>query len=91
VKRLRLSADPSQAQAADDFRRELRMLCQLRHRHVVQFLGRGLHSSTFRLNVSAFYRVGVALRVSLGGMLEVLEVIKVCAVCDLCQKRLGLS
>lgn len=37
VKRLRL--DPSQPQAAEDFRRELRVLCQLRHRHVVQFLG----------------------------------------------------
>ena len=37
VKRLRL--DPSQPQAAEDFRRELRVLCGLRHRHVVQFLG----------------------------------------------------
>jgi sterile alpha motif and leucine zipper-containing kinase AZK len=37
VKRLRL--DPNQPQAADDFRRELRVLCGLRHRHVVQFLG----------------------------------------------------
>ncbi len=37
VKRLRL--DPNQPQAAEDFRRELRVLCGLRHRHVVQFLG----------------------------------------------------
>ena len=37
VKRLRL--DPSQPQAAEDFRRELRVLCGLRHKHVVQFLG----------------------------------------------------
>jgi hypothetical protein len=34
VKRLRL--DPSQPQAAEDFRRELAVLCGLRHRHVVQ-------------------------------------------------------
>jgi len=30
--------------------------------------GRGLHSSTFRLNVSAFYGIGGALRGSLGGV-----------------------
>ena len=37
VKRLRL--DPSQPQAAEDFRRELRVLCGLRHRPSCSFLG----------------------------------------------------
>jgi len=32
--------------------------------------GRGLHSSTFRLNVSAFYGIGGALRDSLGVVLR---------------------
>ena len=35
------------------------------------FAGRGLHSSTFRLNVSAFCAIGGAFRVSLRGVYEV--------------------
>jgi hypothetical protein len=53
--------------------------------------GRGLHSSTFRLNVSAFCGMGGAFRGCLGGEWEVLGVRCGCLGCILCQKRLGLS
>ena len=46
--------------------------------------GRGLHSSTFRLNVSAFCGIGVAFRSCSGSVYQVLGGI-------LCQKRLRLS
>ena len=55
--------------------------------------GRGLHSSTFRLNVSAFCGTGGAFRGCLGGAQEVNGGITGClrVGCILCQKRLRLS
>jgi len=53
--------------------------------------GRGSHSSTFRLNVSAFCGTGGAVGGCLGGVLEVLRVMRGCLECILCQKRLRLS
>ena len=53
-------------------------------------LGRGLHSSTFRLNVSAFCGIGGASTGSSGGVQEVLEGISGCPWCILHQKRLKL-
>ena len=41
--------------------------------------GRGLHSSTVQLNVSAFCEIEVALRGSLGGVQQVLGVIRGCS------------
>jgi len=56
--------------------------------------GRGLHSSTIRLNVSAFCGTGGAFRGCLGGIYEVLGDMQGCLGClgcSLCQKRLTLS
>jgi hypothetical protein len=50
--------------------------------------GRGLHSSTFRLNVSAFSGMGDAFRDCFGGCAGVC---RRCLGCILCQKRLKLS
>jgi len=52
---------------------------------------RGLHSSTFWLNLSAFCGIGGACRGGLGGVQEMLGGIRGCAGCILCQKRLRLS
>ena len=52
---------------------------------------RGLHSSTFRLNVSAFCGIGGAFKGCLGGVQEVLGGIRGCSGCILCQERLRLS
>jgi hypothetical protein len=54
-------------------------------------LGRGLHSSTFRLNVSAFYRIGVACSGCLGGFQEVFGSIRGSLRYVICQKRLNMS
>jgi len=55
-------------------------------------LGRGLHSSTFRLNVSAFYGIGSAFRGCFtGGVQGVSGGLRGCPRCVLCQKRLRLS
>jgi hypothetical protein len=56
--------------------------------------GRGLHSSTFRLNVSAFYGIGGALRDYLGVVLRVLRSCRGVlwgVGCMSCQIRLRLS
>jgi len=53
--------------------------------------GRGLHSSTFRLNVSAVRGIGGALRGCLGDVQEVLPGIWGCFGCIFCQERLRLS
>ena len=53
--------------------------------------GRGLHSSTFRLNVSAFYGMGGAFRGCGGGVQEVAGGVRGCVRCIVCQKRLRLS
>jgi hypothetical protein len=54
--------------------------------------GRGLHSSTFRLNVSAFCVLGGAFRSRLRGVWQVAKGIsKGCLGCILCQKGLRLS
>ena len=53
--------------------------------------GRGLHSSTFRLNVSAFCGKGGAFMDRLGGVSEVSGDIRGYLGCILCQKRLRLS
>jgi len=52
---------------------------------------RGLHSSTFRLNVSAFCGTGGAFRGCLRSVWEVLGGIRGCLQCILCQTRLRLS
>jgi len=52
---------------------------------------RGSHSSTFRLNVSAFYGTGGAFRDCLGGFKGVSGGIMGYYGCILCQKRLRLS
>jgi len=52
---------------------------------------RGLHSSTFQLNVSAFYSIGGALRGCLGSVLVVVGDYRGYLGCILCQKRLRLS
>jgi len=52
---------------------------------------RGLHSTTFRLNVSAFFGIGGACRGFLGGVQEVSGGIGWCSGCDLGQERLKLS
>jgi len=44
-------------------------------------LGRGLHSSTFRLNVSAFCGIGVAIRGCPGAVQGVLGLIMGCLGC----------
>jgi len=55
----------------------------------------GLHSSTFRLNVSAFCGIGVAFRDCCSGVFRrwygVLGDIEGCSGCILCQKRLRWS
>ena len=51
---------------------------------------RGLHSSTVRLNLSAFCGLGVALRGCLRGVYGVLGAIRTWLGCILCQKRLRL-
>jgi hypothetical protein len=53
--------------------------------------GRGLHSSTFRLNVSAFSGIGGVFRGYVGGVWVVSAVIRGCLGCILCHKRLRLS
>ena len=53
--------------------------------------GRGLHSPTFQLNLSALCGIGGASRGCLGGVREVSGGIKGCLRCILCQKRLRLS
>jgi hypothetical protein len=53
--------------------------------------GRGLHSSTFRLNLSASCGIGGAFRCCLGGVWEVSRGVRACSGCVLCQKRLRLS
>jgi len=53
--------------------------------------GRALRSSTFRLNVSAFYGSGGALMGCLGGVQEVLAGIRGCSGCVVCQPPLRLS
>jgi hypothetical protein len=53
--------------------------------------GRGLHSSTFRLNVSAFCVTGGAFRGWLGGVSKVSGGIMGCFGCISCEKRLKLS
>ena len=53
--------------------------------------GRRLHSSTFRLNVSAFDGIGCAFRGCFGGFKGVSRGITGCLGCILCQKRLRLS
>ena len=53
-----------------------------------QVLGRGLHSSTFWLNLSAFCGIGVAC----GGCVGVFSGgVWGCLGCTLCQERLKLS
>ena len=52
---------------------------------------RGLHSSTFRLNVSAFCGIGVASRGCLGGVQKVLGGGRGVRGCSGCMKRLRLS
>jgi len=54
-------------------------------------LGRGLHSSTFWLNVSAFCGIGVTFGGCVGGAYEVWAVLGGCLACIWCQKRLRLS
>ena len=54
-------------------------------------LGRGLHSSTFRINVSAFYGKGGACRGCLGGVSGVAGDIRRYLGYTLCQKRLRFS
>ena len=53
--------------------------------------GRGLHSSTFRLNVSAFCGIRGACWGCLGGDQDVSGGMRGCLGCILCQKRLRLS
>jgi len=53
--------------------------------------GRGLHSSSFRLNVSGFFGIGVEFKGYLEGVDGVLGGITGCLGCSLCQKRLRLS
>jgi len=57
-------------------------------------LGRGLHSSTFRLKLSAFCGIGVYLGVTYGVSRRcqgVLTSIRGCSGCISCQARLRLS
>ena len=53
--------------------------------------GRGLHSSTFRLNVSASCGLGVATKGYQGVVQGVLWAIMGCLGCILCQKRIRWS
>jgi len=53
--------------------------------------GRGLHSSTSKLNVSASRGIGGAFRGSFSGVWEVLGNIKGCIGCIVYKKRLKLS
>jgi len=53
--------------------------------------GRGVHSSTFWLNVSGFCGIEGVIRGCLGGVHEVLGGIRGCVWCILCQKRLRSS
>jgi hypothetical protein len=53
--------------------------------------GRGLHSSAFRLNVSAFCGIGGAFRCYVGGIQAVSGGVKMCTGCIIFQKRLRLS
>jgi len=55
------------------------------------YTGRGLPSSTFRLNLSAFCGIGGAIRGYQGVVQEVLGAIMGCSGYILCQKRLRLS
>ena len=57
----------------------------------VRVAGRGLHSSTFWLNVSAFCGIGGASRGCFEGIEEVSGVTRGCVGCVLCQKWLRLS
>jgi hypothetical protein len=57
-------------------------------------LGRGSHSSTFRLNFSAFYGIGVHLGVAywvFRGCQGVLGDVMGCSGCILCRKQLRFS
>ena len=54
-------------------------------------LGRGLHSSTSRLSVSAFCGLGGEFRGSLGGVQKVSGMFGGVLGCMFCQKRLRLS
>jgi hypothetical protein len=53
--------------------------------------GRGLHSSTFQLNLSAFYVTGVAVRGCFGGVKGVIKGNRGVLGVLFCQKRLKLS
>ena len=53
--------------------------------------GRGLHTPTFRLNVSAFCGIGGAINGCSGGVRQAFGDIRPCHGCILCQKRLRLS
>jgi len=53
--------------------------------------GRDLHSSIFRLNVSAFCEIGGAFRSCLRGLQQVAADIRGCLGCALCQKGLRLN
>jgi len=54
-------------------------------------VGRGSHSSTFQLNVSAFCGIGVSFRGCKGGVKQVTGGIRGFIGCILCKKRLRLS
>jgi len=54
-------------------------------------VGRGLHPSTFRLNVSALCGIGGAFMGGIGGVQWVLWGIRGCLGCILCQKRLRVT
>jgi len=58
--------------------------------HPVWRAGRGSHSFTFQLNVSAFCEIGGAFRGCLGGVWEASGGIRGCLGCISCQKRLRL-
>ena len=57
----------------------------------VKHMGRGVHSSAFRLNVSALCGIGCAFMGSLGVLRGGAGGIRLCPGCILCQKRLRLS
>ena len=45
-----------------DFRTEMSTLLQISHPNIVNIIGKGLHSSTLQLNLSAFCGIGGARR-----------------------------
>ena len=68
-----------------------RRAVEFRDRDGVQPGGRGLHSSTVWLNVSAFCVIGGVIRGYIGGVWQALGGVKGCLGYILCQKRLRLS